>query len=221
MVIRVLLADDNAITRWGIRAIIESSADIVVVAEAVDGHDALEKARIALPDVALLDLAMPRLDGLTAARTLVDLPQPPRVVVLTTFHEDRQVHAALEAGVAAFLLKDTAPADLLEAIRAVHRGHWALDPEVARRLVDNLSERSSRLTPEERRRLEGLTPREGEILVLLAQGLSNAAIGAGLGISEGTVKGRVGLILDKLGAASRVQAANLAYRAGIAIHDER
>ncbi|WP_433858840.1 response regulator [Streptomyces kronopolitis] len=218
--IRVLIADDNEITRWGIKAIIESSVDIEVAAEAGDGQEAVDLAVTAAPDVALLDASMPRLDGIAAARAILALPLAPRVAVLTAFHDDTLVHRAVRAGVSGFLLKDTAPPELLNAVREFHRGHRVLGPAVARRLIDHLSEHTSRLTSDERRRLDALTPRERRTLALLARGLTNAEVGTGLGVGEGTVKGRVSLILDKLGVDSRVQAAHLAHRAGIAVHDE-
>lgn len=149
MTIRVLLADDNEITRRGLTWIMDSSPDIEVCGEAVDGQEAVARAGELQPDVVLLDVRMPRLDGLESIGHLLSLPHPPRVLMLTTFHEDESVRVALRAGAAGFLLKDTPPDDLLRAIRDVHGGHSALGPPVARRLVDGLADRVSRTDPEE------------------------------------------------------------------------
>ncbi|MFI9649995.1 response regulator [Streptomyces sp. NPDC052040] len=211
--INVLLADDNEITRRGLAAIIESSDDIHVSAEAPNGRAAVDHAARESPDIALIDLVMPEMDGLTATRCLLTLPNPPRVIILTAFHEDVQVHDALTAGAVGFLLKDTDPADLLHAIRTVHGGKAVLGPAVTKRLLDTLAQPASRLTDSEHERLETLSKRERHILRLLARGLSNGAIASEIGTTEGTVKGHVSNVLTKLGAASRVQAARLAYRA--------
>ncbi|MET4645063.1 response regulator transcription factor [Streptomyces sp. NBC_00121] len=215
MTIRVLLADDNEITRRGLTWIMDSSPDIEVCGEAVDGQEAVARAGELQPDVVLLDVRMPRLDGLESIGHLLSLPHPPRVLMLTTFHEDESVRVALRAGAAGFLLKDTPPDDLLRAIRDVHGGHSALGPPVARRLVDGLADRVSRTDPEEGSRIASLTPREHEVLRLLARGLTNTDIASALGMTEGTVKGHVSSILAKLGADSRVQAARIAYRTGL------
>ncbi|MGW2556883.1 response regulator [Streptomyces sp. NPDC001635] len=218
--IHVLLADDNEITRRGLAAIIESSNDIRVIAEAVNGRDAVDSAARTTPDIALVDLAMPEMDGLAATRCLLALPNPPRVIILTTFHEDSQVHDALTAGAAGFLLKDSAPADLLRAIRAVHDGKAVLGPAVTKRLLDTLAQPTAQITEAERNRLDALSRRERHVLRLLARGLSNAAIARELGMTEGTIKGHVSSILTKLNAASRVQAARLAYRAHLDTEDD-
>ncbi|MFE4919641.1 response regulator [Streptomyces sp. NPDC056661] len=215
MTIRVLLADDNEITRRGLTWIMDSSPDIEVCGEAVDGEEAVARAGELQPDVVLLDVRMPRLDGLESIGHLLSLPHPPRILMLTTFHEDESVRLALRAGAAGFLLKDTPPDDLLRAIRDVHGGHSALGPPVARRLVDGLADRVSRTDPEEGSRIASLTPREHEVLRLLARGLTNTDIASALGMTEGTVKGHVSSILAKLGADSRVQAARIAYRTGL------
>ncbi|MFF1968215.1 response regulator [Streptomyces sp. NPDC058232] len=215
MTIRVLLADDNEITRRGLTWIMDSSPDIEVCGEAVDGQEAVARAGELQPDVVLLDVRMPRLDGLESIGHLLSLPHPPRILMLTTFHEDESVRVALRAGAAGFLLKDTPPDDLLRAIRDVHGGHSALGPPVARRLVDGLADRVSRTDPEEGSRIASLTPREHEVLRLLARGLTNTDIASALGMTEGTVKGHVSSILAKLGADSRVQAARIAYRTGL------
>ncbi|MFF1841946.1 response regulator [Streptomyces sp. NPDC058217] len=215
MTIRVLLADDNEITRRGLTWIMDSSPDIEVCGEAVDGQEAVARAGELQPDVVLLDVRMPRLDGLESIGHLLSLPHPPRILMLTTFHEDESVRVALRAGAAGFLLKDTPPDDLLRAIRDVHGGHSALGPPVARRLADGLADRVSRTDPEEGSRIASLTPREHEVLRLLARGLTNTDIASALGMTEGTVKGHVSSILAKLGADSRVQAARIAYRTGL------
>ncbi|MFB7308278.1 response regulator [Streptomyces sp. NPDC056192] len=215
MTIRVLLADDNEITRRGLTWIMDSSPDIEVCGEAVDGEEAVARAGELQPDVVLLDVRMPRLDGLESIGHLLNLPHPPRILMLTTFHEDESVRVALRAGAAGFLLKDTPPDDLLRAIRDVHGGHSALGPPVARRLVDGLADRASQTNPEEGSRIASLSPREHEVLRLLARGLTNTDIASALGMTEGTVKGHVSSILAKLGADSRVQAARIAYRTGL------
>ncbi|MEU8485958.1 response regulator transcription factor [Streptomyces sp. NPDC048641] len=215
MTIRVLLADDNEITRRGLHWIIDASQDIEVCGEAVDGEEAVAQTVEKQPDVVLLDIRMPRLDGLAAVHRLLALPEPPKVLMLTTFHEDEQVREALRAGAAGFLLKDTPPDALLRAVRDVYAGHAALGPPVARHLVDGLTRRAAQIDPAEQARVATLTPRELEVLRLLARGLTNIDIAGELGMTEGTVKGRVTGILAKLGADSRVQAARIAYRAGL------
>ncbi|MFD9036069.1 response regulator [Streptomyces sp. NPDC059567] len=215
MTIRVLLADDNEITRRGLSWIIQASADIEVCGEAVDGEEAVVRTEETRPDVVLLDIRMPKVDGLAALERLLALPEPPRVLMLTTFHEDDQVRTALRAGAAGFLLKDTPPEELLRAVRDVHAGHSALGPPVARRLVDGLARSAPSIGREEQERIDSLTSRELDVLRLLAMGLTNSGIAAELGTTEGTVKGYVSAVLAKLGAESRVQAARMAYRAGL------
>ncbi|MEU9161425.1 response regulator transcription factor [Streptomyces sp. NPDC048424] len=215
MSIRVLVADDNEITRRGLLWILGTSGDIEVCGEATDGEEAVVRAGETGPDVVLLDVRMPGVDGMTALPRLLSLPRPPKVLMLTTFHEDEQVRTALRAGAAGFLLKDTPPEDLLRAIRDVHSGHGALGPPVAKRLVDGLARSSPAVDAEERARLDSLTARELDVLRLLARGLTNSDIAAELGTTEGTVKGYVSAVLSKLGAQSRVQAARVAYRAGL------
>ncbi|MFF3839157.1 response regulator [Streptomyces sp. NPDC001930] len=215
MSIRVLLADDNEITRRGLLWIIDASGDIEVCGQAADGEEALVRAEESGPDVVLLDIRMPKVDGLAALPRLLALPTPPRVLMLATFHDDEQVRTALRAGASGFLLKDTPPDELLRAIREVHGGRAALGPPVARRLVDDLAHSSPVLAPEEQDRLDSLTGRELDVLRLLSRGLTNSDIAAELGTTEGTVKGYVSAVLVKLGADSRVQAARVAYRAGL------
>lgn len=215
MTIRVLLADDNEITRRGLLWIIDASEDIEVCGEAADGEEVVSRTAEARPDVVLLDIRMPKADGLAALERLVALPEPPRVLMLTSFHEDEQVRTALRAGAAGFLLKDTPPEELLRAIRDVHGGRSALGPPVAKRLVDGLARSTRSIDPEDQERIDALTARELDVLRLLSRGLTNSDIATELGTTEGTVKGYVSAVLAKLGAESRVQAARLAYRAGL------
>lgn len=213
--IKVMIVDDNDIIRRGLRTIIDAGEDLAVVADAADGRSALAAARRAKPDIALVDIRMPGMDGLTATRELLALEQPPRVIILTTFNTDEYVDEAIRSGAAGFLLKDSPPEELLRALRAVHEGHAMLDPAVTRQVIDAIAEQGPRLSAEEREMLDSLTAREVDVLRLVGRGLSNADIGAELFMTEGTVKGYVSAILAKLGADNRVQAARLAYRAGL------
>ncbi|MGW2202487.1 response regulator [Streptomyces sp. NPDC001774] len=215
MSIRVLLADDNEITRRGLLWIIDADDGMEVCGQAVDGEEAVVRTEETGPDVVLLDIRMPGADGLAALPRLLALPKPPKVLMLTTFHDDEQVRTALRAGASGFLLKDTPPEELLRAIRDVHGGRSALGPPVARRLVDGLVRGAPALGPEEQGRLDSLTGRERDVLRLLSRGLTNSGIAAELGTTEGTVKGYVSAVLAKLGAESRVQAARVAFRAGL------
>jgi DNA-binding NarL/FixJ family response regulator len=214
-VIRVLVVDDEQLVRSGLRMILESAGDIEVVAEAADGHEATEQVRRHRPAVVLMDIRMPGLDGLAATREIAALPDPPRVVMLTTFELDEYVHAALANGAVGFLLKDTPPRDLIQAVRTVAEGNAMLAPTVTRRLIAEFAARGSPQALAARRQLEALTGREREVLVAVAQGLSNAEIGARLFMSEATVKAHVSRVLAKLGMANRVQAAILAHDAGV------
>ncbi|WP_327357989.1 response regulator transcription factor [Streptomyces sp. NBC_01304] len=213
--INVLLADDSTIMRRGLRTTLEAVGGIHIVAEAGTGVDAVESARRYLPDVALVDVQMPGGDGITATRRMLQLPRPPGVIVLTTFDYDEYISQALRAGAAGFLLKDSPPEEIVRAVRLVHGGHGAIDPQVTRRAVGLLSDPPPRLAPVEQDRLDTLSGREREVLRLLAGGLANAAIAAELHTSESTVKGHVSRIMTKLGADNRVQAARIAYRAGL------
>ncbi|MGY9066991.1 response regulator [Streptomyces sp. CAS3] len=214
-VIQVLMADDSEIVRRGLSEVLESSGELHVVAQAWDGRSAVEAARRFSPDVALVDIRMPGMDGLKATRELRALPHPPRVVILTTFGEDGYVDDAVRAGASGFLLKDTPAEHLIRAIRDVAEGKATLDPAVTGRLLDALALQAPRLTPPEQNALASLTERELEVLRLVGRGLSNADIGKLLHITEGTVKGQVSRLLAKLGADNRVQAARLAYRSGL------
>jgi DNA-binding NarL/FixJ family response regulator len=213
--IRVLLVDDEQLVRSGLRMILESAGDIEVVGEAADGGGAVELVRRHRPDVALMDIRMPAMDGLAATRALTALPDPPRVIMLTTFELDEYVHTALEHGAVGFLLKDTPPRDLIQAVRTVAEGNAMLAPTVTRRLIAEFASRNSAKAVAARRRLDTLTGREREVVVALAQGLSNAEIGRRLFMSEATVKAHVSRVLAKLGMSNRVQAAILAHDAGL------
>lgn len=181
-----MIVDDNDIIRRGLRTIIDAGEDMQVVADAADGRSALEAARRARPDIALVDIRMPGMDGLTATRELLRLERPPRVIILTTFNTDEYVDEAIHSGAAGFLLKDSPPEELLRALRAVHEGHAMLDPAVTRQVIDAIADRSPRLDPDERARLDSLTAREVDVLRLIGRGLSNAGIGGELFMTEGT-----------------------------------
>jgi DNA-binding NarL/FixJ family response regulator len=213
--IRVVLVDDEQLVRSGLRMILESAGDIEVVGEAADGGGAVELVRRHRPDVALMDIRMPEMDGLAATRALTALPDPPRVIMLTTFELDEYVHTALENGAVGFLLKDTPPRDLIQAVRTVAEGNAMLAPTVTRRLIAEFASRNSAKAVAARRRLDTLTGREREVVVAVAQGLSNAEIGKRLFMSEATVKAHVSRVLAKLGLSNRVQAAILAHDAGL------
>jgi DNA-binding NarL/FixJ family response regulator len=212
--IRVLICDDQALVRAGFRAILELQNDIQVVGEAENGAEAVALAERRSPDVILMDIRMPVLDGVDATRRLVADGSPARILVLTTFDLDEYVHAAIRAGASGFLLKDVTPSKLLEAIRIVAGGDALLAPSVTRRLL----ERFARTLPQRdvsTEALAGLTARETEVLRLLAGGLSNAEIAAELVVSEATVKTHISSLLRKLGLRDRVQAVILAYDAGL------
>jgi len=213
--IRVLIADDEALVRSGLRMILETTDDVRVAAEAADGGEAVAQASAHRPDVVLMDIRMPGTDGLAATRELMARDNAPRVIVLTTFHLDEYVHEALRAGAAGFLLKDTPPRDLIQAIRVVAAGDAMLSPAVTRRLMDDFAGAGGARRHEARSRLAMLTARETEVLLFVAEGLSNAEIGRRLHMSEATVKTHVSRLLDKLGAANRVQVAILAHDAGL------
>ena len=213
MSIRVLVADDQALVRSGFRLILEARDDIEVVGEAEDGLEAVKLARQLDPDVILMDVRMPKLDGVEATRRLTVAGSRARVVILTTFDLDEYVHEALRAGASGFLLKDVQPAQLVEAVRVVAAGEALLAPTVTRRLLD----RFARALPDDKppRPLEALTARELEILRLVAGGLSNAEIAEQLVVTEATVKTHVSSVLRKLRLRDRVQAVVAAYDAGL------
>ena len=213
--IRILIVDDEALVRGGLRMILEAHPDLEVIGEAVDGHDALEQVRTLNPDIVLMDIRMPDLDGLDATQRMLIGPQPtPKVLVLTTFDLDDYVYEAIRAGASGFLLKTTPPHQLIEGIRAVMSGDALLAPTITRRLLDRFIQRPppSSTTPPE---LAELTPRELEVLRLIAGGHSNAEIAANLFLSAATVKSHVNHLLTKLGLRDRVQAVALAYRTGL------
>src|SRR5215218_3598987 len=213
---RLLIVDDEALVRAGLKMILESDADLEVVAEADDGADAAAMVVKHRPDVVLMDIRMPRLDGLAATREVQALPDPPKVVVLTTFDLDDYVFRALQAGASGFLLKDTPPRELVQAVKVVAAGDAMLSPAVTRRMIGHFtaSQASSRQR-DALRRLSSLTAREREVLLAVGRGASNADVGRELFMSEATVKAHVSRVLAKLGAANRVQAAILAHDAGL------
>jgi len=213
-VIRVLLADDQALVRGGFRSILETQPDLEVVGEAEDGHDAVRPAGAARPDVVLMDVRMPRLDGIAATATILQQPAPPKVLILTTFDLDDYVYEALRAGASGFLLKSAPPRELADAVRTVHSGDALLAPQVTRRLIQDYVTRP-RTTGTPGVGFERLTPRETEVLMLIAKGHSNAEIGAELYLSEPTVKTHVTRVLAKLGVRDRVHAVVLAYESGL------
>jgi DNA-binding NarL/FixJ family response regulator len=215
-VIRVVLADDQALIRGGLRSILESEPDIAVVGEAGNGRQAIEACRRLRPDLVLMDVQMPELDGITAARQLLADPLCAglRVVILTTFDLDEYVRPALAAGVSGFLLKDTPAERLGDAVRTVAEGHALLAPTVTRRLIDTYVERPT-LDAGRAELLASLTPREDDVLRAMADGLSNAEIASRLHLGEGTVKTHVTRVLTKLGVRDRLQAVVFAYSSGL------
>jgi DNA-binding NarL/FixJ family response regulator len=213
--IRVLLADDQALVRGGFRSILEGQDDIEVVGEAADGLQAIDQAMTSAPDVIVMDIRMPRLDGIEATRRLVsDGRVRARVLMLTTFDHDEYVYQALRAGASGFLLKSAPPRELAGAIRVVAAGEALLAPEITRRMIEEYVRRP-RPGTEPPPGLAALTSREMEVLGLIAQGRSNAEIGAALFLSEPTVKTHVTRILAKLRLRDRVQAVVLAYESGL------
>jgi DNA-binding NarL/FixJ family response regulator len=206
--IRVLIVDDQALMRAGFRMILDCEPDIEVVAEAADGLEAIEEAASAAPDVIVMDIRMPRLDGVEATRRL----RSHRVLILTTFDLDAYIIEALRAGASGFLLKDAPPQQLVDAVRVIARGDAMLSPAITRRLLDHVAPRLDPAQPEPpHARLEHLTAREVEVLRCLGRGLSNAEIAASLVVSETTVKSHVSHVLGKLGLRDRAQAMVLAY----------
>lgn len=214
MSVRVLLADDQAMVRAGFRMILESDAEIDVVGEAANGEQAVAATRRLGPDVVLMDIQMPGEDGLQATRQIVQSPGlSSRVVILTTFERDEYVFEALQSGASGFLLKNAPPEELVRAVRVVAGGDALLAPSVTRRIIEQFASRP--IKPELGVRLQSLTQREREVLVLLARGASNAELAAELFVSEGTVKTHVSSVLAKLGLRDRVQAVVLAYESGL------
>ena len=213
MSIRVLVADDQSLVRTGFRVILDVEADIDVVGEAGDGRATVEAARSLRPDVVLMDIRMPELDGIEATRLLAADGSMPRILILTTFDLDEYVYEALRAGASGFLLKDAGADELLHAVRVIAAGDALLSPSVTRRLIADFASRpTSRDRPAA---LDDLTPRELEVLRLVARGLSNADIAAGLVVGDATVKTHVARIFAKLDLHDRAQAVVLAYESGL------
>ncbi len=211
--VRVVLVDDEAMVRAGLRLLIEGEADLEVVGEAVDGEDAVRVVEQHRPDVVLMDVRMPRLNGLEAARRIRDLPGPPRVLMLTTFDEDEVVDQAMRHGVTGFLLKSSPPEDMLGALRRAAVGQGVIDPSVVPGLISRFG---SAPAPRPRAsELAQLTPRETEVLTLVGRGYSNAEIAAELYLGETTVKTHLGRVLDKLELRDRSRAIAYAYESGL------
>jgi two-component system, NarL family, response regulator LiaR len=210
--IRVLIVDDHAVVREGLRTFLELQDGIQIVGEAADGEYAVQRALELSPDVILMDLVMPRLDGIGAMRELRARASEARVIVLTSFLDDERLLPAIQAGAAGYLLKDVEPAELARAVRAAHAGDAILDPTVAARVVRAIADGATPAVP---LAPERLTKREHEVLTLIARGYSNKRIAFELGISEKTVKAHVGHLLAKLGVADRTQAALLAVQHGL------
>jgi DNA-binding NarL/FixJ family response regulator len=217
--IRILIADDQELIRTGLRLVLQSHDDLDVVGEAGDGREAVQLALSLHPDVILMDIRMPRMDGIEAVAQLtaaVTQQPPPRVLILTTFDLDEYVFGALRAGAAGFLLKDASRDRLVEAIRVIHAGDALLSPSVTRRLIEDFAGRTEPIEPPEGI-IAALTPREREALVLVARGLSNAEIARRLLVTEATVKSHVSSVLAKLGLRDRVQAVVFAYEHGLVV----
>ncbi|MEV4482467.1 response regulator transcription factor [Micromonospora coxensis] len=215
MTVRVVIVDDQALVRAGFRMVLDSQPDLAVVGEAIDGADALRVLARTEADVVVMDVRMPTMDGVEATRRICrDHPAGPRVLVLTTFDTEDDAFAALRAGASGFLLKNVPPEELLAAIRVVAAGDSVVAPSITRRLLDRFADRLGP-GPAEDPRLARLTEREREVLLLVAQGLSNAEIAARVHVAEATVKTHVGRILAKLRLRDRVQAVVLAYESGL------
>ncbi|MEU1733730.1 response regulator transcription factor [Streptosporangium sp. NPDC020145] len=212
MAIRLVIADDQAMIRTGLRLVIETAPGIEVVGEAADGRQVLTVARQLRPDVLLMDIAMPGLDGLSAARQLLEDPEPPKIIMLTTFNTDDNLHASLRARVHGFLLKSSPAEQLIEAVRVAAAGGAVIDPAVTPRVIDSFAAQPQPVPAPE---LATLTPRELEVLRLLADGMSNPEIARDLRIGEVTVRTHVGHILRKLSLRDRIHAVVFAYEAGV------
>ncbi|MFD9720032.1 response regulator [Streptomyces sp. NPDC059076] len=219
MTIRVIIVDDQAMVRAGFAALLSAQSDIDVVGEAADGRAGLEVSRTTHPDVVLMDVRMPEMDGLAAARAILSPPpgviHVPKVLMLTTFDVDDYVYEALRAGASGFLLKDAPPADLIAAVRIVAAGEALLAPSVTRRLIADFATQRPAPRKDPSLRLKGLTPRETEVLELIARGLSNREIAEQLVLAEQTVKTHIGRVLAKLALRDRAQAVIFAYESGL------
>jgi two-component system, NarL family, response regulator LiaR len=213
--IRVLITDDHAIVRKGLSALLATERDMKIVGEAQDGQEAVEKTGSLKPEVVLMDLVMPRMDGIEATRKITETHPGVKVLVLTSFAADDKVFPAVKAGALGYLLKDSSPEDLVEAIRRVHRGEPSLEPDIARKVLQELSHPGK-----EKPTSDPLTEREREVLRLISQGLSNKEIASRIFIAEYTVRTHVSNILGKLHLASRTQAALHALRSGLASLDD-
>jgi NarL family two-component system response regulator LiaR len=213
--IRILITDDHAIVRKGLTVLLATERDIKVVGEAQDGQEAVEKAGSLKPDVVLMDLVMPRMDGIEATRRITEAHPKVRILVLTSFAADDKVFPAVKAGALGYLLKDSSPEELVEAIHRVHRGEPSLEPAIARKVLQEISHPGK-----EKPTSDPLTERELEVLRLISQGLSNKEIAAKIFIAEWTVRTHVSNILGKLQLASRTQAALYALRSGLASLDD-
>jgi NarL family two-component system response regulator LiaR len=212
--IRLLIADDHTIVRKGLKVLLATEADMLVVGEAENGAEAVEKAESLKPDVVLMDLVMPEMDGIEATRRITTQQPGARVLVLTSFAADDKVFPAVKAGALGYLLKDSSPEQLIEAIRQVHRGEPSLEPSIARKVLQELSGGAGKPTT------DPLTEREMEVLRLIAQGLSNKEIASKIFVAEWTVRSHVSNILGKLHLASRTQAALFALKSGLASLDD-
>ena len=215
--VRVLIVDDHQVVRQGLRTFLELHDDLEVVGEADNGTTAVDLARRLKPDIVLMDLVMPGLDGIAATRQVRALEGGPQVIALTSFAEDDKVFPAIQAGASSYLLKDVSPDDLVEAIRAVRRGEARLHPDIARKLMEQVVRRDTR--PDSDRLVESLTEREREVIRLVAKGQSNQVIAQALVISEKTVKTHISNVLGKLGLEDRTQLAIYAIRNGLVASD--
>jgi DNA-binding NarL/FixJ family response regulator len=224
MTIRVLLADDDALLRAGLAVVLGTDSDLVVVAEAADGLQAVEQCRLHAPDVALMDVRMPGIDGIEATRRIVAIKPDIKILILTTFQHDEYVWGALRAGASGFLLKRASPERLLDAVHTVAAGEALLDPAVTRSLIQRQLEsefggsREHPVDKDARHRLDELTPRERQVLMLIGQGRSNSEIAELLVIADSTAKTHVKRILAKIDARDRAQAVVFAYRSGLIRH---
>ncbi|NEB07943.1 response regulator transcription factor [Streptomyces coelicoflavus] len=216
MTIRLLIVDDQELIRTGFRLFLQTQHDLEVVGEAADGHEALDRAAALRPDVVLMDVRMPLMDGVEATSRLTASNSSPRVLILTTYDLDEYVFGALRAGASGFLLKDASRDRLLEAIRVVHAGEALLSPSITRRLIEDYATRAAPVRPRAAV-LAGLTPREREILLLVARGLSNPEIAAQLVVTEATVKSHIGSMFAKLQLRDRAQAVVFAYENGVVL----
>ncbi|MFB9675849.1 response regulator transcription factor [Streptosporangium vulgare] len=222
--IRLVIADDQAMIRAGLRLVAEAAPGIEVVGEAGDGLQALSVARRLRPDVVLMDIAMPRMDGLGAARRLLEDPHPPRIIMLTTFDTDENLHASLRTGVSGFLLKTSPPEQLIEAVRVVASGDALIDPAATPRVITSFAARReqgvppsppSPSSPSSPPELSAFTRREREVLCLMARGMSDVEISGELHVSDVTTRTYVARVLRKLGVRDRIQAVVFAYEAGV------